>query len=138
MTVQQLHNKWLNSHTAFGAYGEQRAASLLWRLGLMVIPSKGCDLIAVNRSTGERWRIEVKTAKRSNDGKYRFTCIKRNHTHTNKSDIVICLAYDGGEFGPFIIPVKDIIGKSSVCITSNPNTYNGKYAKYKNNWSLLS
>lgn len=139
MTEQQLRILSLESNTALGDYGEQIAATLLRRLGYKVRIHRhaGYDLTATNRLTGQVFKIEVKTARKHSDNKWRFTAIKNGHTHSKHSDIIICLQFEYGCFTPYIIPVSDVANKPSICITSSAVKYAGKYRQYQSNWSIL-
>lgn len=127
---------------ALGEIGELYAMRLLRGLGYRVrrYHHKGYDLIATNLTTGDRLRIEVKTARKHSDGKWRFTTIKNDkygRTNSAHSDIVICLQWWEASFTPYLIPIADILGKVSICVTSNPIRYAGKYRQYQHNWDNL-
>jgi hypothetical protein len=93
---------------------------------------QGYDISISDRKTGELLlTIEVKASRKAIDGKYRATTFKENCTDLRKSDVVIMwCVMDGGIAVPYIIPTKILGRKSSVCITSSPEKYSGKYAKY--------
>ena len=100
----------------------------------------GHDIQMTHKVTGEIIRIEIKAARQGKDKKYRATTYKRNHTDYRKSDIIIFLAFnpvDKGRYAtPFIIPTVTW-DKNYIAITSNPQTYNGAIAKYRNAWDGL-
>lgn len=122
-----------------GMYGETWACSQLERGGYMVERQKEggkCgDLRAVDKETGEIFRVEVKTSRRGKDGVYRF-CLERQVgarvcTSIHHSDFVILLAVTKmGTIYPFVLPVVDGMPKH-ISITTHPTTYTGKYARFR-------
>lgn len=131
------------SNTAKGARAELAVAKHLRTIGYTakVLTLSGTDIIATNKSTGEKIRIEVKFASQGKDGKYRATTIKKNCTDHRKSDFIIFVCQnplDGGNCTSFIIPSEEQGEKTFLCVTSNPVTYNGKLSVYRNAWDLLA
>jgi len=121
---------------AVGALGEMAAAKLLemrgYRVSFTGAAEKRGDLRVVSPVTGEVVRVEVKTARRCKDGKWRFTLKKKQHTDYRHSDVVVLLAViGGGAVVPFVIPVADLGERSQVCITSSPAKYAGRWARYR-------
>jgi hypothetical protein len=121
---------------AVGAHGEVLARHMLCRSGYEVATTgRGArrgDLLAIAPDTGEFWRVEVKTARRCKDGKWRFTLVKNGHTDHRDSDVVLLLAVTiTGHAVPFLIPVADILNAWQITITSTPTEYTGKYARYR-------
>jgi hypothetical protein len=119
-----------------GALGERLAAHLLERAGYLVSHTRPGerrgDLRVVDQTTGEIVRVEVKTARRSQDKKWRFTLRKRGHTDHRQSDIVILLAVmPSGRAIPFVVPVHVLRHQNQAVITSHPETYGGKLAVYR-------
>ncbi len=133
-----------SSNTAKGTMGELAVMRLLRKQGFKVSRKRhtGYDLLATNKVTGQVLRIEVKLAYTGKDKKYRATTVKCGQygsTDFRKSDFIIMLCqekFTGGTLTPFIIPCKDI-NTRQIAITSNPQTYTGKYAIFRNNWSIL-
>lgn len=129
----------------FGHYMEAIAGFMLLGLGLCVTRhnvGKGYDLTASNIHTGEIWHIEVKAARQGKDGRYKFDLYKKGKnrvkTDHRKSDIVLFLAVNpAGIVTPFIVPTKVISDITQLTIPTNPLTYGGKIASYRNNWSIL-
>src|SRR3972149_4905962 len=110
---------------AVGTMGEITIARMLECSGYDVSfthpGEKRGDICAVSRSTGEIMRIEVKTARRATDGKYRFTLFKKGHTDYRDSDVVILLpVLKSGRVVPFVLPVERLGKRSTVLITSPP------------------
>lgn len=122
-------------HTAVGTLGEMTAARLLEQVGYNVSfthHEKRGDLRVVCNQTGQIWRVEVKTARRGKDKKWRFTLVKDGCTDHRDSDVVILLAVRaGGDVVPFVIPTADISARRHIVITSDPNHYRGAFAKYR-------
>lgn len=90
------------------------------------------DLHVIDRGTGQVLFVEVKTAMRSVDRKWRFTLFVRGKTDYRHSDVVVLLAVlDDFTYVPFAIPVPDLSDRSQLCITSHPATYAGWLAAYR-------
>lgn len=124
-------------HT-LGYAGEMTAARLLTEAGYRVVKAfryEG-DLKAQNRQTGELFRVEVKTAMRGGDGKWRFLLFKKSRfgvTDYRHSDIVILLAVvEAFQVVPFVVPVESL-GRNRVqlAITSHPLRYAGWLATFR-------
>ncbi|MCL4251808.1 MAG: hypothetical protein KJ065_26885 [Anaerolineae bacterium] len=103
-----------NLQVSFAHHGEQRG-----------------DLIA-RTLQGEVIRVEVKTARRNCARKWCFTLEKNGHTSITHSDVLILLCITAsGDFVPFVIPVSDVIGRRHIVITSEPEYYSGRFARYR-------
>jgi Domain of unknown function (DUF3883) len=134
-----------SSNTLKGSIAEHAIARYLRKIGYKakVMRHAGYDILAVNKSTGETIRIEVKVSTQNKDKKYRATTYKYGrygHTDHTKSDVIIFLCqlpYTAGQCVPFIIPTQAQGNKTFLCVTSNPLTYNGKLAQYRNDWSMF-
>lgn len=120
---------------AIGTLGEMTAARLLTDAGYDVSFThyeKRGDLRVVCHQTGQIWRVEVKTARRGKDKKWRFTLVKDGCTDHRDSDVVILLAVRAaGHCVVFVIPTADIAARRHIVITSDPNHYRGAFAKYR-------
>lgn len=111
-----------------GQWGEVYVKNRLSDLGWQILPESQADVSAVSPETGEIVKIEVKTARRGKDGKFRATTYKRGHTDHNKADIVVLICQHT-ELTFFVIPSQAV--KNHIAITSNPRTYEGKWSKYR-------
>lgn len=119
-----------------GAWGENYVAAKFQEAGFKVsfarIGERRGDLRIVDPETGEIYRVEVKTARRAKDGKWRFTLYKRGHTDHANSDFVVLLAVlKSGRAVPFVIPSQVLCRQRQAVITSHPENYSGKLAKYR-------
>lgn len=131
-----------SSNYVKGAIAEKQVASLLRKQGFSakILRLSGSDIIATNKATGERIKIEVKFSAKNSDGKYRATTIKKGATDHRKSDYIIFVcqhAHNRTNCTCFIIPTKIQGDKTFLCVTSNPDTYSGKLSTYKEAWHLL-
>lgn len=122
----------------FGYYGEKMLRDHFTSLGYMVSHRKHMgDLILTHPITGEIKKIEVKSARKGKDGKYRATLIKTGCTDVRDSDVLILLvAKKVDDTDIYIIPVKDIFNRRHIVITSD--NYHGRFAQYKNAWEHIS
>jgi hypothetical protein len=133
-----VHHK--SSNYVKGAIAEKKVNTFLNKAGFIskILRLQGSDIIAVNRSTGEQIKLEIKFSSRNSDGKYRATTIKKNATDHRKSDYIIFLCQGvGGKCTSFIIPTKLQGDKTFLCITSNPDKYTGYLAAYREAWHLI-
>lgn len=117
-----------------GWMGEMTVRQQLTTCGYTVRPGRRNegDLHAVDHTTGQKLRIEVKTALRSIDHKWRFLLFKHGRTDYRFSDVVILLAVlDDFRYIPYTIPVQHLGQRSQLCITSHPATYAGWLSAYR-------
>lgn len=119
---------------ALGDMGEITVRGQLESAGYLV--SRGRrgegDLHVVDPLTGECWRVEIKTALRGRDRKWRFLLYKSGKTNYRCSDVVILLAVlDDFHCIPYTIPVRDLGARSQLVITSHPATYAGWLSVYR-------
>lgn len=124
-----------------GHLGEEWARIRLGDSGYDVVTTrcgdKRGDLVAIDRTTGEKRIVEVKTARRGKDGKWRFTLAKTGHTDHRNSDVVMALAVmTSGRVVPYVIPTDVLRDKRTVAITSHPDRYAGRYAPFKQSTAL--
>src|SRR5688572_14656610 len=84
------------SRRSIGVMGERAAAALLeasnYQVSFTRIGEKRGDLRAINAATGQVHYIEVKTARRCKDGKWRFTLFLTNKIDHRHADTVMLLA----------------------------------------------
>jgi hypothetical protein len=119
-----------------GGIGEIWLSEALKNQGYEVTPGiqgqKRGDLLAIDPQSGEMTRIEVKTARKCKDGKWRFTLAKKGHTDHRHADKVALLAVlKTGDVVVFMIPVEEISRQQQAVITSHPERYNGKLAQWR-------
>lgn len=79
---------------------------------------------------GEVFSVEVKTARRGGDGKWRACLFKRGCCDHKHSDVVVLLAVVGVQAVPFVIPARCLPGRQCV-ITSDPQRYAGRLAEFR-------
>lgn len=129
-----------DTRKAVGTMGEIVAARLLERAGYEVSfthNEKRGDLRAVDPATGVILRIEVKTARRGTDRKWRFLLWKQGHTDYRDANVLILLPIlKSGRPVPFIIPVNLLGDRSQIVITSHPEDYAGRWAQYRQKGQL--
>ncbi len=138
MTESQLKHKLVDaSHTVLGLLGEHLAALRFRAAGYHVTAAergrKVGDLRVADKSSGEFWRVEVKTARATRDRsgrKWRFVLWKRDHTSHKNTDYVLLIAYDEKPIF-FLIPSRAVHSQNAVVISSRPGRYNGRFAKYR-------
>ena len=128
---------------AAGRRGEHVAAYLLEQTGRydVAITDKyhNGDLLAIDHESGEMIVVEVKTARRGNDGKWRFTLWKKGSQNHRHSDVVLLMAVlKSGRCVPFVIPVHDVRDRTFIAITSHPENYGGRWSQYRQHTHALT
>lgn len=150
MKLQQVDTRTLpgitlalsdHGRNALGALGEQWARLKLESSGYAVRyerqPGQG-DLTAVSRATGEIFHVEVKTARRCSDKKWRFLLWKKNKQDHRQADIVLLLAVlPTGHVVPFVVPSVNLAKQRQAVITSHPNRYGGKLSAFRQRGRLI-
>lgn len=130
--IPDIHRRTL------GFAGEMTAARLLTEAGYRVTRShrhEG-DLKAQNPYTGELFRVEVKTAMRGRDGKWRFLLFKNSRfgmTDYRHSDVVLLLTViESFQVVPFVVPVAALgFRRVQLAVTSHPLRYAGWLAAFR-------
>lgn len=135
-TLFDLESRLANrSHTAVGALGERTAWLLFEKAGYRVSRPAGKrhgDLRVIDPLSGLVAYVEVKTARRSKDKKWRFTLIVQGKTDHRDADYVLLLAVlASGQAVPFLVPVDVLVNQRQAVITSDPLRYAGKLAAYR-------
>ena len=132
MPIQAYH-----SHHVLGAWGESVVISLF---GSSFIASKEtrhfrADVKLISPYTGNIISIEVKTARKGKDGRYKFNLRKNKHTDLHGDFVILQAISNTGNITQYIIPSALLSGKRQAFVTDN---YNGQYAKYRNARFLIN
>lgn len=140
IAIKRPHLYATASRVAVGTIGELWARNQIQDIDLKCVNGDRYygDLKAVHPGTGEIANIEVKTARRGKDGKWRFTLRKRGHTDHRQTDFLILIALTVSATIAFIIPTAKLVAKNHAVITSHPKQYTGRLAEYRNAWDLLT
>lgn len=126
---------------AIGMIGEQLVYQALEAAGYrpVTLQHGGCDLRAISPATGEIFCVEVKTSRRGKDGRWRFKLYKAGHTDHRKSQVVVLLAITlSGDVIPFVIPTSELQNQRQAVISSDPRTYSGRLAAYRQKLDTLT
>ena len=132
----QLENYLSNMKaSAVGAAGEQVALLLLEQSGYEVVVTNrrghSGDLKAIDRATGEMWRIDVKTSRRRRSH-YVFCLRKQGYTDIGDVDYVLLLpTLRSGRVVPFLVPVSEFGAAQSFTMRGRPEEYAGRLARYR-------
>lgn len=121
---------------ALGTMGEMVARSLFLKAGYAVVTTREKeyrgDLVIIDQDTGERFKIEVKTARQAIDGRWHFTLWKKGKTNHLHSDYVVLLpVLKSGRVVPFVVPMERLAHQKQCVIGSHPEAYTGKLADYR-------
>lgn len=115
-----------------GARGEQIVAHALQQSGYKVSTAHDIGDLTVVSPQGEILYVEVKTARRSVDKKWRFLLFKVGSQDHRKADIVVLLCLlKSGDAVPFVVPRSALTHKHQACISSMPQSYRGYLARYR-------
>ncbi len=130
------------SHNAVGTMGELWLMQTLQNAGYVVQAlkpgQKQGDLLSIDRFTGETTRIEVKTARQCSDGKWRYTLTKDGHTdHRHADKIALLAVLESGRVILFIVPVEILKSQRQAVISSHPERYKGKLARWRVEDSII-
>ena len=116
------------------AYAEfERAGYAMARIGR---GDQRGDLRVLDTDTGEVWRVEVKAMRRDKNGHWQ-ACLKRQtqarvKTDASHSHYVLLLAFPKvGAPIPFLIPADELRGMKQIHLASDPRSYAGKWAKFR-------
>lgn len=116
------------------AYAEfERAGYAVARIGR---GDQRGDLRVLDTDTGEVWRVEVKAMRRDKNGHWQ-ACLKRQtqarvKTDASHSHYVLLLAFPKvGAPIPFLIPADELRGMKQIHLASDPRSYAGKWAKFR-------
>jgi hypothetical protein len=142
-TIPQLRSHLAQSHVAVGKAGELIIARALETAGYAVsITHQRGDLTVVDQH-GEIFYVEVKTARKGKDGKWRFTLYKHwqgrtctNHAFTDF--VVLVCVMKTGDCVPFVIPTPELLDKRQAVITSYPMDYQGRLAQFRQSLRKLT
>jgi hypothetical protein len=138
LTIPQLMGHLAQTHTEVGKGGELMIARALEAVGYAVSLAHTFGDLTVVDKHGEIFYVEVKTARRGRDGKWRFTLYKRwqgrvctNHVYTDF--VVLVCALKTGDCIPFVVPTSELLDKHQAVITSYPTDYKGRLAHFRQN-----
>jgi Holliday junction resolvase-like predicted endonuclease len=122
-----------------GNYGESLVQLFLKMCGFNAIKpvDNGCgDLLVTNDS--KSICVEIKTAHKGRDNKWRFTLEKHKHMGiTENINFLVLVALIDDESVFFVIPADVIRGRRHIVITSNPKTYSGMFSEYRYAWDNI-
>lgn len=117
-----------------GAGGEAHAYRQLQEAGYVVTyptERKQGDLKVIDKTTGEIFKVEVKTSREGRDGKWQICLNRGKKTSVKHADFVLIqLVMRSGRVVVFLIPAWIIATKKQIT-WRNPETPNSKWAQYR-------
>lgn len=129
--------------TLFGRRGEAIAKEVMEELGYKVEwygGNKGFDHLINDKVT-----VDVKTARRSRQkhGGYEWQFSLQSNGSRYQEHVVLCICLESARtrspLAIFVIPGVETAGLRKISITSkDPNSYAGKWAKYRSGWHVLN
>ena len=130
----------LMSRGEIGNAGESFAYAEFERAGYAVARTgrgdQRGDLRVLDTDTGEVWRVKMKAMRRDKYGHWQ-ACLKRQTSARVKTDVshshyVLLLAFPKiGAPIPFLIPADALRGMKQIHFASDPRSYAGKWAKFR-------
>jgi uncharacterized C2H2 Zn-finger protein len=133
-------NSKQSKHYDLGHAGEKLAIAMLQDAGFKAYKTgerNEGDIHAKCPKTGQLFRVEVKTASRSEARKnWQFCLNKPMHTSTSHSDYILLICVAEKDVFTYLIPSSFLAGISQFCITSHPTKYKGKAAPFRTRGSL--
>ncbi|MCU0481684.1 MAG: hypothetical protein MUE54_10810 [Anaerolineae bacterium] len=112
------------------AYAEKQFMDMGYKVTYPTEYKQG-DLRVVDVTTGEIVRVEVKTARRGQNGRWQVCFRKGKKTDCHHADLVVMqLVLDSGQVIPYFIPSSDI-GMLQGTSFSNATSPSGKWAGYR-------
>lgn len=137
--INELKSHLARARVYTGAAGEMMVTRALEARGYEVSRDRTRGDLKVITPDGEIVGVEVKTARKCSDGKWRFLLRKDGHQDHRKSDVVIMLCVmRTGDVVPFVVPTSVLVDQRQAVITSLPYTYAGKLAAYRQRMHELS
>lgn len=141
-TQPTLPIQWHLAHTrrALGTAGEIAVAQALEASGYSVssphTPKRG-DLLVFDPA-GNRFKVEVKTARQNARKEWCFTLFKRWQgrecaDHRSCDFVVLLAVLKFGDSVPFVIPCAQVARITAITLYHHPLDYSGKYSTYRRN-----
>lgn len=133
-------NSRQSAHYDVGFFGEKVAQALFQDAGYKAWKPDsyhGIDLNVVDKKTGEFFTVEVKTARQSERLKSWQFCLNKpkNCSSCNSDYILLILIAEKGIF-TYLIPSAFLGKTKSFTVSSHPEKYHGKIARFYNRGSL--
>lgn len=123
-----------------GYFGEKLAIAMLQDAGFKAFkPSErfAGDVHAVDRHTGEIFKIEVKTSTYSEASKkWQFCLSKPRKTDVSHSDYVLFILIEKSRVFTYLVPSAFLQGIKQLNISATPEKYRGKIAPFYNRAGL--
>jgi hypothetical protein len=138
LTIPELTAHMAQTAVTLGSAGENLIALALQANGYTVrVGYEMGDLHVVDKD-GTIYYVEVKTARRASDKKWRFTLYKKHQQDHRYSDFVVLLCVLKSGFAvPFVIPTSFVRDIHAAAITSFPDTYQGKFSQFRQTLAKL-
>ena len=112
-----------------GSWGEKYVVNRLRESGWVARYGGPADIQAINPD-GVVLNVEIKAARKGADKKWRATLRKLGHTDHCKADytIMVCLSKS---VSFFVLPTPVIAERNHIVITSEPTSYRGRWAEFR-------
>jgi hypothetical protein len=128
-----------SKHYDVGNAGEKLALAMFEDAGFLARKPKyhGTDLEIRDPKTGEFFEVEIKTATRSESRKsWQFCLNKPKHASLSNSAYVLLILIAEKTVFTYLIPSGFFNKTKQFTISSHPETYKGKAARFRNRGSL--
>lgn len=132
LTIPELTAHMAQTSVALGSAGENLVSLALQANGYTVKTAYEMGDLYVVDKEGTVYYVEVKTARKASDKKWRFTLYKKYQQDHRYSDFVVLVCVLKTGFAvPFVIPTSFVRDIHACAITSFPDTYQGKFAQFR-------
>lgn len=137
--INELTSHLARERVYVGAAGELMVTRALEANGYEVLRDRTRGDLKVTTPDGELIGVEVKTARRNKEKRWKFLLWKQQRQDHRKSDVVILLCVmRTGDVVPFVVPTTVLADQHSAVISSWPYDYAGKLAAYRQRMHELS
>lgn len=123
-----------------GAAGETFASDMFKDAGYKVKRHKHMsrlgDLRVIHPDTGEFWDVEVKTARRREDGRWCFQLITDTQDYRHANYVLLLAVSSNGIVSPFLIPTDYLKrrGAKTITLPKNPNA--SVWSHFRVKWTV--
>jgi hypothetical protein len=138
LTLVEITTHLAQTEVAVGLAGEIAVAHAFEANGYEAEIEHERGDLRVTDERGQIHRVEVKTARRGTDGRWRFNLYKKGSQDHRGADYVVLLALAKTGHGvPFVLPIAACRDKHHISIATWPLFYRGQWSPYRQSMRKL-